>query len=197
MRVLCVGTALVLLSAAAPTAPRHHIVFSRVGPVSSQLFLAKADGTGEQSLLDNTGLDYSPSFSPDGAWIVFTSERNGSADIYRVHPDGSGLQRLTDDPAFDDQAAVAPSGKALAFVSSRGAGKAHIWLLDLENRATRLLTPSSGSEFRPAWSPDGRWVAFSTDRDAAVIHSPGSWERLHSTTIAVIRPDGSGLRMIT
>ena len=56
------------------------------------------------------GLDYNPSFSADGKWIVFTSERNGSADIFRVHPDGSGLERLTDDPAFDDQGVVSPDG---------------------------------------------------------------------------------------
>ena len=48
-------------------------------------------------------LDYNPSFSPDGQWVVFTSERKGQADIYRVKVDGMGLERLTDSPAFDDQ----------------------------------------------------------------------------------------------
>ena len=166
-------------------------------PVHSQLFIANADGTGERPLLPLSGMDYSPSFSPDGQGVVFTSERNGSADIYRVHLDGSGLERLTDDPAFDDQAVLAPDGKTLAFVSSRGMGRAHIWLLDLGSRRARLLTPNSGSDFRPAWSPDGQWLAFTSDRDSNAGHLPGRWERLQSLGVYVIRPDGSGLRRVT
>ena len=54
-------------------------------------------------LSPKAGLTYSPSYSADGAWIVFTTDRDGQADIYRVHPDGTGIQQLTNDPAFDDQ----------------------------------------------------------------------------------------------
>jgi Tol biopolymer transport system component len=71
----------------------------------------------ERPLLPNAGFDYNASFSADGKWIIFTSERGGSADIYRVRPDGSGLERLTDDRAYDDQGALSPDGKQLAFVS--------------------------------------------------------------------------------
>ena len=74
------------------------------------LFVANADGTDERPLLATGGLDYDAAWSPDGAWLAFTSERDGSADIYRVHPNGSGLERLTDSPAFDDQAAFSPDG---------------------------------------------------------------------------------------
>lgn len=170
---------------------------SHQAPVHSQLFIASGNGTGERPLLPVTGLDYSPSISPDGKWVVFTSERDGSADIYRVHLDGSGLERLTDDPAYDDQGVLSPDGKTLAFVSSRGTGRAHIWLLDLASRRARLLTPSSGSDFRPAWSPDGKWIAFSSDRDSNAGHLPGRWELLQSLSVYVIRPDGSDLRRVT
>jgi TolB protein len=166
-------------------------------PVHSQLFLANADGSGERPLLPLRGMDYSPSFSPDGKWVVFTSERNGSADIYRVHLDGTKLERLTDDPSFEDQAVLSPDGKSLAFVSSRETGRAHIWLLDLASRHARLVTPNSGSDFRPAWSPDGKWLAFSSDRDSNAGHLPGRWERLQSLSVYVIHPDGSDLRRVT
>ena len=50
----------------------HHILFSGdASPARSQLFIAKGDGSGEQALLPLTGLDYSPSFSPDGQWDGF------------------------------------------------------------------------------------------------------------------------------
>jgi TolB protein len=166
-------------------------------PVHSQLFVGNSIGGGEHPLLPLSGMDYSPSFSSDGEWIIFTSERAGSSDIYRVHVDGSSLERLTDDPAFDDQAVLSPNGKALAFVSSRGSGRAHIWLLDMASRGARLLTPNSGSDFRPAWSPDGKWLAFTSDRDSNAGHLPGRWERLQSLSVYIIHPDGSGFRRVT
>jgi hypothetical protein len=97
----------------------------RIGPSESTLFIAKTDGFDEHPLLPNSGFDYNGSFSPDRKWIIFTSERGGSADIYRVHPDGSGLERLTDDPAYDDQGALSPDGKQLAFVSSLAGRYSH------------------------------------------------------------------------
>ena len=166
-------------------------------PVHSQLFIGDKLGGGERPLLPLSGMDYSPSFSTDGKWVIFTSERAGSADIYRVHLDGSRLERLTDDPAFDDQAVLSPDGKTIAFVSSRGSGRAHIWLLDLASHGVRLLTPNSGSDFRPAWSPDGKWIAFTSDRDSNAGHLPGRWERLQSLSVYIIHPDGSGFRRVT
>jgi hypothetical protein len=69
-------------------------------------------------------LDYTPSWSPKGDWIVLMSERSGSADLFRIHLDGTGIERLTDDPAYDDQAAFSPDGARIAFVSTRAGGRA-------------------------------------------------------------------------
>jgi Tol biopolymer transport system component len=133
---------------------KERILLYRIGPSQSTLFIANADGSDERPLLPNSGFDYNASFSADGKWIIFTSERGGSADIYRAHPDGSGLERLTDDPAYDDQGALSPDGKQLAFVSSRGTGSADIWVLDLQTKKVRNLTRAPAN-FRPSWSPDG------------------------------------------
>jgi hypothetical protein len=51
------------------------------GPGELGLFIANADGTDEHPLLSPPDVDYDPAWSADGAWIAFTSERNGSADI--------------------------------------------------------------------------------------------------------------------
>src|SRR5215469_3263486 len=102
---------------------------NRIGPSGAELFIANADGTSEHKLLSSPGFDYNASFSPDGQWIVFTSERSGQADLYRVRVDGTGLEQLTDNPASDDQAAFSPDGNHLAFVSSRGSGSTDIWIL--------------------------------------------------------------------
>lgn len=178
--------------------PKHHLWYSiDSSPSHSQLFIANGDGTAEKPLLPLTGLDYCPSLSADAQWVIFTSERNGSADIYRVHPDGTALERLTDDPAFDDQGALSPDGKTLAFVSTRKLGHTHLWLMDLKTRKCRLTTAAPGSAFHPAWSPDGKWLTFSSDGGKFAGHMPGRWEKNQSLSVYVVRPDGSGLRRVT
>src|SRR5579863_10702112 len=133
------------------SAQKQIMLMNRIGPSQSTLFIANADGSGEHPLFPSSGFDYNASFSPDGKWIVFTSERNGSgqADLYRVRVDGSGLERLTDDPALDDQAAFSPDGNQVAFVSTRGAHTANIWLLDLKTRKLRNLTGGPALQARP------------------------------------------------
>jgi len=180
-----------------PASGKHRILMNRIGPSDADLFIANAGGTGERKLLSASGFDYNASFSPDGKWIVFTSERSGSCDIYRVRVDGSGLERLTDDPAYDDQASLSPDGRQLAFVSSRGSGSNDIWVLDLTTHKSRNLTDAPGGDYRPGWSPDGKWIAFSSDRDTKMQYAAGRWEQLHPVSLYVIQPDGKGLRRLT
>jgi Tol biopolymer transport system component len=175
---------------------KERILLHRIGPSQSTLFVAHADGSLERPLLPNSGFDYNASFSADGKWIIFTSERNGSADIYRVHPDGSGFERLTDDPAYDDQAALSPDGKQLAFVSSRGTGSADIWVLDLRTRKLHNLTHSPAN-FRPSWSPDGKWIAFSSDRKTPVRRDGDRFEQSQAASIYLMRTDGTDVRKTT
>src|SRR5262245_43849972 len=113
-----------VLSPGSARTETQKIVFARPFPNVGQivLYTAAADGSDERPLLQVRDWDYDGTWSPDGASIVFTSEREGSADLYRVKPDGTGLERLTDDPAYDDQAAFAPDGKQLVFVSTRKGG---------------------------------------------------------------------------
>ncbi|MDA1094353.1 MAG: hypothetical protein O3A25_13935 [Acidobacteria bacterium] len=177
----------------------QQIVFTRVFPQPGQigLFIAAADGSDEHALIDPPDADYDAAWAPDGASIVFTSERNGSADLYRVQPDGTGLERLTDSPAYDDQAAFSPDGQHLVFVTTRADGTADLWILDLQTRLKRALTSGAGGDFRPSWSPDGQWIAFSSDRSSPLPFAHGRWEHLHLVDLYIVHPDGSGLQPIT
>ncbi len=161
-RVLLVSVLLISASAPNLAAERPRIVFSRNAPTRISLYLADANGNNERPLLPATSFDYNASFSKNGKWIVFTSERAGSADIYRMHPDGSELERLTTRPSYDDQGALSPDGRTLVFVSTRGSGTANIWLLDLARRQYTNLTKNTTGNFRPSWSPGGNWIAFSS-----------------------------------
>lgn len=183
----------------AQTPEPQKIVFARVFPQPGQigLFIAAADGTGERPLVSPADIDYDAAWAQDGASIVFTSERNGSADLYRVKPDGSGLERLTDSPAYDDQAAFSPDGKRVVFVSTRGGGTADLWTLDLETKKAKALTSGPGGDFRPAWSPDGQWIAFSSDRASSLPFAHGRWEHLQLADLYIVHPDGSALKRLT
>lgn len=199
---------LVFLLSAVPIdlhAQEYALAFNTFAPRNTDIFVADADGGSPRALFPDLALDYNASFSADGEWVIFTSERGGSADIYRVRVDGSRLERLVDHPAFEDQAALSPDGESLAFASSRD-GQADIWVLDLETRHTRNLTgaPTSG-EFRPSWSPDGEWIAFSSDRDpprtscanATVPGGPGPFITPQYTALFVVRRNGSDLQRVT
>jgi TolB protein len=197
MRVLLLLCLLILKPVTAEEPAR--LLFSRVGPTRIGLFLANANNSNERALLPADSLDYNPSFSADRKWIVFTSERAGSADIYRVHPDSSGLERLTYDPAFDDQAALSPDGSTLVFVSTREGGFANLWLQDLSTtgRSARPIAKTNAGSFRPSWSPDGKWIAFTSDRDTKRARWDGGWEFIQSTALYIVRADGSSLRRLT
>ena len=175
----------------------YTIAYASFAPVHSEIFLADPEGSHPKVFLSNPALQWDASFSRDGAWIVFTSMRDGSADIYRAHRDGSNLERLTADPAFDDQAALSPDGRKVAFVSTRS-GHAEIWMLDLQTKQLKNLTNHAGGHFRPAWSPDGEWLAFSSDRDSPKPRRPNGFETIQRTEIYLMHSaDGSGLRQLT
>lgn len=200
-----------VLSLSLPVMAKDVMLMNRIGPTQSELYVANADGSGERKLFSTTGtFDYDANYSYDGKWIVFTSERNGlgQADLYRVHPDGTGLERLTDDPALDDQGALSPDSSQLAFVSTRKTWRANVWILDLKTKQLRNLTGAADVQgdprkpdgfYRPQWSPDGKWIAFTSDRntDWKGHDDDAGWEHLQELSVYVIHPDGTGLRRVT
>jgi len=192
---------------AAPVFGKTIYLVNSIGPQTSGIFLANADGSGEHPLLTDTKREYDASFSADGQWVVFTSERNGPANIYRAHVDGSDLEQLTNNNGFDDQGVLSPDGKQLAFVSTRDGGFANIWLLDLNTHKLRNLTGKlpvtpglQHAYLRPSWSPDGQWLAFSSDRNTQLedhkIPQPG-WEHLQRSSVYILRIDGTGLKRLS
>ncbi len=192
---------------------REVMLMNRIGPSKLTLYVSNADGSGERLLLPpGSARDYDATFSADGQWIVFTSERDGEgdgqADVWRVRPDGTGLERLTSGASMEDAGVLSPDGSRLAYVSTRGgAHTANIWVMDLKSRRAKNLTgdgktapPSTmNGYFRPAWSPDGQWIAFSSDRGEKWIgaETGAGAGHSHPTSLYVMKADGTGLRRVT
>lgn len=98
-----------------------------------------------------------PAWSPDGAWLAFTSDQAGNRDVYVQKLVGGGITRLTDAPEHDWQPAWSPDGRYVAFRSERDGGGIYIALAD--GSATRRVFDSG---YRPQWSGDGASLLLTT-----------------------------------
>jgi Tol biopolymer transport system component len=105
-------------------------------------------------LTSGAGVETTPSLSPDGKWIVYSSR----GDIQLQSVGGQVPINLTkDEPAGDSQPAFSPDGELIAFRSGRGGGG--LFVMTRTGESVRRLTDRG---FHPAWTPDGRSVVFST-----------------------------------
>jgi serine/threonine protein kinase len=116
-----------------------------------------------------TGEVLTPTPSPDGKEVAFLSDSGGHANLWVVNTESGARRQITDER--DPKVAIgvpvwSPDGNTIAFVSSRGnQGLTFgVWLVDSDGSNLRnLVNPGLG----PAWSPDGRWLYYSTRGGAA------------------------------
>jgi Tol biopolymer transport system component len=116
-----------------------------------------------------------PTFSPDGKQIVFSGLDGGISDLFIMDLDGKNLRRLTNDKYADLHPVWSPDGKTIAFATDRGPqtdfqtlkfGNLRIALYHLDNGTIEVLPGmDAGRNSSPQWSPDGKEIAFVSDRD--------------------------------
>lgn len=115
-----------------------------------------------------------PAWSPDGKQLVFTGYDGGISDLFVVDADGRNLRRLTNDKYADFDPVWSPDGKTIAFATDRGPktdfklldfGNLRIATYDLDTGAIRVLPHmDEGTNVSVQWSPDGKSLAFVSDR---------------------------------
>jgi serine/threonine-protein kinase len=156
-----------------------------------------------------TGEDSSPVWSPDGRRIAFASARADKAtpNLYWQRADGTGeAERLTESRNPQSPASWHPSGRFLAFHETDQQTRSDIMVLPMEGDETSgwkpgkpsALLKSGFTEQHPAFSPDGRWLAYSSDesgrQELYVRPFPGPGGRWQVSTGGGSRPNWSRQR---
>jgi TolB protein len=150
------------------------------------LFVINTDGTNLRRLTTHPDSETTPTWSPSGNEIAFTSDRTGRPQIYIMNADGTGAPRRLPIPDGEaDRATWAPAPfNEIAYYARTGAGY-DIKIHELATGQTRQITFGEGSNESPAYSPSGRHLSFTSTRGSGL------------SQVYTIGRDGTGLRQVT
>ncbi len=160
------------------------VLASRTEGADSDIVLLDLDGKVRRKLTPlNRAIDVSPVPSPDGSKVIFCSNRGGGPQIYVMGVDGSNPQRVSFVSSnYCTSPAWSPTGDKIAYVC-RADGNFQLFVSSPDGSNAVQLT-SSGTNEDPEFSPDGRYLVFSTS-------SFGD-----GRSIAIMRADGSNLKQV-
>lgn len=166
------------------------VIFSR----ADGTFVARADGSGLHEVVDLAGVfEFQPDVAPDGSRVLLRVDDEGpSQGTWIVELDGEirSAVRLTGPGRRISGGAAdwAPDGRQFVVAGQRpGERFLGLYVLDVSRPSVRprRITPDRWEAQYPAWSPDGRWIAFTR------VAPPNSFD------IWLVSPDGTGLRRLT
>lgn len=131
---------------------------------------------------DFKGMTFAPRFSPDGNKLVMSYAENGITSIFEFDLANKKIRRLTQDPVIDTSPCYSPDGSRIVFNSDR-AGQTQLYVMPASGGSPERISFGSGSYRTPVWSPRGDLIAFTKIARGQFY-------------IGVMRPDGSGERLI-
>jgi TolB protein len=150
---------------------------------NTEIYIANRDGSGERRVTNHPMADSTPTWAPSGNQLAFVSDRTGSPQIYIVNVDGTGLERISTE-SYCDRPTWSPAPLNEIAYTCRGGGGYQIMLFDFASRSAKPISDGIGSNESPAFAPNGRHLAFTSDRTG-------------QPQIYTMHRDGTGLRQIT
>jgi len=139
--------------------------------------------------------NWSPAWSPDDKWIAFYSERDHQPGLYLIRPDGTDMHLLLKGDA--EYPSWSPNGDALVFMSlgfppGSSSSAYDVWLVNADGTNLRQLTDSDGEDGWPAYSPDGKQIAYTHDRGPTIGYEIVVVDRTGGNPV-VVTPGNDGL----
>ncbi|WP_229449890.1 Tol-Pal system beta propeller repeat protein TolB [Nitratireductor sp. B36] len=125
---------------------------------NSNIFAMDLRSRNTTRLTTSNAIDTSPSYSPDGSQIVFTSDRGGRAQIYVMSASGGDAKRISFGDGTYSTPVWSPRGDLIAFTKQTG-GQFQIGVMRTDGSGERILSSGFLQE-GPTWAPNGRVIMF-------------------------------------
>ena len=140
--------------------PQQYFIISMSDGGYAHLFALSNQGMLLSRLTSDPWDDITPSLSPDGSQVAFTSRRNGYWDLYLLELSTGLSTRLTDTMAYEASPSWSPDGEWLVFETYQK-GSLDLEILSVKNPEQRqILANGASAEHSPSWSPLGRQIAY-------------------------------------
>jgi TolB protein len=175
------GNTLVLTPRFSPNS--QEILYMSYAGKTPRVYLRDLQTGREESLGSFEGMSFAPRFSNDGNSIIMSIARNGVTNLYTMDLRSRKLSQLTSGNAIDTSPSYSPDGQNIVFNSDRG-GSQQLYTMTRSGGNVQRISFGDGRYGTPVWSPRGDWIAF----------TKMSGGRFY---IGVMRPDGSGERLLT
>ena len=153
--------------------------------IRGEVFTAPVEEGDLKQLTEGAARDRFVQYSPDGKSLAYVSDQSGREELWVVPTDGSApAQKLTDIDALKQSYNWSPDSKEIAFASSDDKLRK---LTVATKQVVELDTSRYGGFGAPAWSPDGKWIAYSKPdvsrtSDIFVIAAAGDDKTPHKIT---------------
>ncbi len=128
-----------------------------------ELWMMDWDGANPHVLTRDNSTNLSPTWSPDGKTIFFTSFKAGNADIYKLDLSTGRSSSFIASPRVDSAPAVSPDGQWVAYSSSED-GNSEIYRIHADGSGKTQVTVNHGIDTSPSFAPTSRELVFTSDR---------------------------------
>jgi len=169
------------------------------------LIVSDQDGENDFKIMESADPIMSPAWSPDSRQLAYVSFEGSKSSIFVQTLRSGNRFQVSNKPGINGAPAFSPDGRKLVITLGGVNGNPDIYVLDITSRQTKRLTTHRAIDTEGTWSPDGRYIYFTSDRSGGpqvyrVSANGGTPERItfegSYNARPRLSPDGTRLAMV-